>query len=106
MYDIIAKVTLLSTNGGGRQGPTPTSVFGCPLEIEDKYFDCRLDLSEAGPLSPGDTATAPISFLYPKLALPLLKVGSNFSLWEGGTIGHGIVVDVETQTYQGAATNP
>ena len=81
--DILAEVRLLSTEHGGRQGPTPTDKFGCPVGIGAEFFDMRIDLSDTGSLSPGQTARVPMAFLRPDLVLPLLQIGSEFNLWDG-----------------------
>jgi hypothetical protein len=92
--DIIASIDLLATREGGRAGPTPAHSFGCPLEYENEYFDCRLDLSDVGPLVPGTEARVPVKFLVPEHVLPRLYVGAQFTLWEGRTIGRGRVVEL------------
>jgi hypothetical protein len=48
--EIIADLQFLSTADGGRDGPTPDRIFGCPLDYGGEFFDCRLDLSEIGPV--------------------------------------------------------
>jgi hypothetical protein len=90
--DIIAEIQLLPSTGA-RGGKGPVSWFGCPIEVDGEYFDCRISLAE-GPLQPGETTTRPIAFLFPQLVLPILSVGSIFSLWEAGTIGHGKVIEI------------
>jgi len=42
--DAVLRLHLRTTAEGGRKGPvlvTPGMHFGCPLVIEDRYFDCR-----------------------------------------------------------------
>ena len=92
--DIFAEVRLFPTQDGGRRGPTPAEVFGCPLNYKGKFFDMRLDLSEVGSLSPGSTTRVPLAFLSPGLILPRLSIGSQFTLWEGRTIGEGTVLEL------------
>jgi len=92
--DIIANVTLLSTEQGGRHGATPTSRFGCPCEIQGEMFDGRMDLSAIGSVAPGDRFRVPIRFLRPDLVRPRLRVGFCFSLWEGSTIGYAVVIEL------------
>ena len=93
--DILAEVTLLLTEEGGRAGPTLPDMFGCPLGFQDKFFDMRMDLTEIGRLAPGSTAKVPIRFLCPDLVVPRLRVGSEFTLWEGKTLGSGFVIEVK-----------
>lgn len=92
--DILAEVQLLPTEKGGRRVPTPADKFGCPVGIGGEFFDMRIDLSSVGSLSPGQTARVPMAFLRPDFVLPLLHVGSEFSLWEMRTIGHGRVIEI------------
>jgi|SRR5215470_4254810 len=92
--EIVADIQFLSTADGGRKGPTPDHVFGCPLEYAGELFDCRLDLSGIGPISPGQAVTVPIQFVFPRLVLPRLRVGSAISLWEMGTIARGTVARI------------
>ena len=92
--DILAEVHLLPTQNGGRSRPTPADKFGCPVGIGSEFFDMRIDLSSTGSLSPGQTARLPMAFLRPDFVLPLLHVGSEFTLWEARTIGHGRVIEM------------
>jgi hypothetical protein len=80
--EIVADLQFLSTAEGGRRGPTPDRVFGCPLEYDGELFDCRLDLSEIGPVSPGQRVTVSIQFLSPQRIVPRLSAGCAISLWE------------------------
>jgi hypothetical protein len=92
--DIIATVQLYSTDAGGRSGPTPSDIYGCPLEFEGEKFDCRLLLRDVGALLPGTSGRVPVAFLYPESIKPRLKVGSRFTLWELRTIAEGVVEEV------------
>ena len=94
--DAIISVELLPTLSGGRSGATPASHFGCVFELNGEYFDCRLDLSESGPLMPGCTATVPVAFLYPENVVPRLTEGMPFHLWEGKTIATGRVISISS----------
>lgn len=89
--DIVARVRLYATSEDGRQGPTPFGYFGCLFVVGTASFDCRLLLSDAGPLHPGSISEVPIKFLEPKLIEDLLKVGSRFFLRDGKIIGEGEV---------------
>jgi hypothetical protein len=86
MHDAVLDISMLNTAEGGRKGPTPPKQFGCIFEMHGKYYDCRLDLSEVGPLSPGQRATVPVAFLHPKDVLPYLSKGDVCSLREARTI--------------------
>jgi hypothetical protein len=92
--NITAEVHMLATDEGGRQGPTPPDMFGCPVGIAGEFFDMRMDLSSVGALPPGASAQVPIRFLRPDLVMPLLHPGEVFTLWEGKTVGTGKVVQI------------
>jgi len=92
--DLVADVTLYSTDNGGRKGPTASEWFGCPVMIsKDKLsgWDCRI-LLNGTPLRPGDTRRVGMVFLSPDQAIPLLRAAGKFYLWEGHFIGEGTVV--------------
>jgi hypothetical protein len=92
--DIIAIVRFYSTDEGGRRIAASPKFFKCPLEFEGEKFDCGLHLEKTGPIAPGATATVPITFLFPELIKPRLKVGNKFTLWEMGTIAEGVVEEI------------
>src|SRR5262249_11317942 len=92
--DIIAHVWLYPTAYGGRQGPTPKDTFGCLLELNGGCFDCRLLLTETGPLSPGQQADVPIKFLNFDLVKDQLVPGKKFFLRERQTIAAGEVAKI------------
>jgi hypothetical protein len=85
--DAIAVVALLPTDQGGRAGPTPDQWFGCVLATSRGKYDVRLKLDRA--LAPGSTRRVAVYFLDPANARPGLTPGTQFDLWEGGTIGFG-----------------
>jgi hypothetical protein len=92
--DAIVDIELLSPHDGGRHTSIAADSYGCPIRFEDEYFDCRMDMSGVGALSPGGSARVPVKFLNPHLIVPRLQPGSKFTLWEGKTIGQGKVVAV------------
>jgi hypothetical protein len=92
--DIIATVRFLTTEAGGRKGPTPASVFRCMLRFEGHLFDSVLLLHEVGALAPGTTAKVPVRFLFPELIKSRLAPGDRFHLWESREIAEGIVDEV------------
>jgi hypothetical protein len=94
---ILADVELLPTDKGGRRWPI-VQQFRCPAGIDDKLFDVVIDLSSIGSLSPGQSARLPMEFQRPDLVFPLLRLGSEFTLWESGTIGHGRVIEIYGNT--------
>jgi hypothetical protein len=96
--DLIVDVEFLRTEDGGRKGVLCAEYYSCPLEFENEYFDCRLDLSAVGSIAPGDCARLPLKFLFPENILTRLVVGAQFRLWEGRIIGHGTVVSLAGET--------
>jgi hypothetical protein len=94
----MARVTFTRTADGGRSQPTPPGHFSCPLEFRGEFFDCRLDLTSCGPISPGQSVEVPISFLCPELVETRMKVGDSFLLWEGKTIAVGNVTKTGNAT--------
>jgi hypothetical protein len=92
--EVRARIRLLTTAEGGRKGPILGPSFGCPTRIQSRYFDCRLQTTPPGPIALGETVEVQLQFLCPELALPLLAVGQAFALWEGHTIGEGIVLEL------------
>lgn len=92
--EIFAKVTFFRTEEGGLKGPTPANFFGCPFVMDDQMNDCRLVLTDVGPVSPGQTVEVPITFLVPKLVVDRLEVGRKFKLWHMGIIAEGKILTV------------
>jgi hypothetical protein len=92
--DIIATLNLLTTHKGGRQGPTPADEFSCIMVIDGKNFSIKLNLQDTGSLHPGQTATVPVSFLYPELVAPHCAVGKRFTLREINTIAAGRIEEI------------
>jgi hypothetical protein len=64
------------------------------MTIEGKNLDVRLNLESTGSLSPGQTATVPISFLDLEYAKPYCVVGRKFSLREINVIGDGVIDEI------------
>ncbi|WBY08316.1 hypothetical protein PIB19_01960 [Sphingomonas sp. 7/4-4] len=90
-WDIVAEITMYSTDLGGRQGPTPKDKFNCIMQASNHAFDIRINLNDHGSLMPGDRARVPVQFLYPDLAKDYCTVGTKFVLREIGIIGEGVV---------------
>lgn len=91
---ILAAVKFLSTDKGGRKGPTPPNIFRCIFEFEGEHFDCALLLGEGKVVSPGTNAKVPIVFLFPQYIKSRLKVGNKFTLRELGTIAEGVIEEI------------
>ena len=92
--NFIAKITLYSTDSGGRKSPIvggwqgTDSFFGCPCKFDPKDFsawDCRV-LNGMEYLHPGETKDFGIVFFSPEIVPAMQKV-TKFYLWEGRIIG-------------------
>jgi hypothetical protein len=92
--DLIASITFLSSEDGGRRAAIPPRIFRCPLKFEGEMFDCGLHPEETGPVPAGATVTVPITLLFPELVKPRLRLGSRFTLWDLRTIAEGIVTKI------------
>lgn len=71
----------------GRKAPLPP-VFGCPLLLEGRFYDCRF---ASGGLAPGEDALLGVQFLDPQ-GEAAFAPGTRFELWEGKVIGTGLVM--------------
>lgn len=92
--DIIATITFVMTQQGGRKSPIMHEAFGCIFEHAGQTNDCRLLVAGMGDIWPGQKVTVPIVFLCPDLVLPRIKVGDVFTLREAKTIAHGIIDEI------------
>ena len=103
MKRVIARISLVRTEDGGRRTPISMLTYGCPVffegvpELSAHAYDCRMSVSDLGkPIAPGDTVDEiALVFLSADEVLPHMKPGVTFTLWEGKTIGRGAVVRVE-----------
>jgi hypothetical protein len=89
--DIVAHIHLWPSEAGGRASATPSHAFGCLLTMAGRNFDVRLNLSETGPLAPGQHTTVPLRFLDREAAAAYCAVGRSFELREVGVIGTGVI---------------
>jgi hypothetical protein len=103
---VIATLRLARTEEGGRRTPIAGSTYACPVffdgvpQLASHAYDCRILLPEGVPtIAPGDTiAEIPLLFLSPDQVFPHLRLGVTFTLWEGKTIGRGVVVRIEEES--------
>jgi hypothetical protein len=91
---ITAKISLLTTEKGGRQNSVITDKLHCMFDLNGELFDCRISLLGVGSLHPGQSAELPISFLSPQTVIPKLKIGTQFKLREMRIIGEGMVTSL------------
>ncbi|MDR2874528.1 MAG: hypothetical protein LBV44_01180 [Methylobacillus sp.] len=96
--DIIAKVTMLIMDKGGKASippPIPPTHYGCPMFINGEGFDCRLLLDQVErTLEAGITAEVPIKFLNFNLVKNLLAPGVRFTLWEMRDFAEGEILEI------------
>lgn len=90
--DAVVELRLLPSDAGGRAGPTPAGWWGCPLSIDGDLFDGRFDLSETGPMWPGESRVVHVKFLSPNLGRSRIVVGQELRVWETKFIGDATVL--------------
>ena len=79
--DITAKIYFYKKEDGGPKNRLVEKIH-CPSEINGEKFDCFVEIGKNKSVVAGDTIIVPVSFLSPKIVLPMLKVGSKFKLWD------------------------
>lgn len=97
--DFIAKITLYSTEKGGRQSPLIGEQFGCLCKFDEKDFsawDCRI-LVGGERFYPGETKNFGIKFMTPE-AGALFRVVKKFYLWESKIIGEATAMTALPQS--------
>lgn len=87
----VAQIHLFTPEAGGRAGPLPPSEWRTVLSTNGENWSARLVFS--GAPSPGDTFEATAQLLMPE-ATQHFPVGTEFTIWEGGTKGIGHVLSV------------
>lgn len=92
--ELVADVTLYSTDDGGRRGPINPG-YGCPVMISKREplegWDALLLLRDE-PLQPGETRRLGFVFLSGQEAVAQLKAAGRFFLWEGKFIGEAVII--------------
>lgn len=91
-YSVRARIRFYSTLEGGREGPILRKSFGCILQAGEALLECRIDLTETAPVSPGDEVEVDIRFLSPELASRTLGAIRSFKLREAREIAEGTVL--------------
>lgn len=84
----IARITLYTSDRGGRKYPIVGEWFSCPCKFDEKDYtawDCRI-LTLGEKFFPGETKQLGIYFVSPEAA-PMFRSVSKFYLWEGHIIG-------------------
>ena len=91
--DLVADVTLYTSEQGGKATVISGLCYGCPCEIEGAKWkwDCRIALGHLS-LHPGQTRRVGIAFLSGEEAAVAIRAAGRFVLWEGRPIGEGVVV--------------
>ena len=92
--EIVAEITLLPSEKNGREGPILQGEYRGVLGVGAENFSVRFFVPLECGFAPSQTLCVGIQFLFPQAALPVFLVGTQFSVWEGGVIGHGRVVEV------------
>jgi hypothetical protein len=94
--EIVVSVRFRTPQENGRLTAISGNHYSCPFVVHDKAFDCRLVL-DGRTLELGNRYEVPVKFMNPQLALPLLKVGTQFLLWEGKEVAAGEVVKISSK---------
>jgi hypothetical protein len=92
--ELIADVTLYSTDRGGRKRPTAPGRYGCVCKTANdgqQGWECRL-LLKGIPMTPGESRRVGMVFLTPDQAVPALRAVKTFYLWEMRIVGEGAAV--------------
>jgi hypothetical protein len=91
--DLIADVTLYTTENGGRKGPAPPG-WGCPTMVSKRSpaWDAWPQLGGQW-LQLGETRRVGFVFLDAEGA-ETMKHAGRFYLWEGGLVGEATVVSI------------
>ena len=92
--EIFVELNFLSASEGGRVSPISCGEYRGVLGVEGGHFSVRFCVTSEQETAPGKSGKFGVQFLAPEVALPLFKVGVEFSVWEGKTIGHGRVLEV------------
>jgi translation elongation factor EF-Tu-like GTPase len=87
--DFSAEIYLLTTEVGGRTTPLTPGDWRTVLCINNEHWSARLLFS--GTHSPGETFPVAVQLLMPE-AIQYFPIGAEFTVWEGGTRGHGRVL--------------
>jgi hypothetical protein len=95
---VVAKVTLSPTLNAGKRFTLADTSFREILGLGDEHFSARFDVPPHRTFSAGETVQVGIQFLVPAHALAKFGVGTPFTIWEGGDIGRGEVIEVLAHT--------
>jgi len=91
MGNILATISFIRTEDGGRNGPLPSGRIGYILEVSGQSFSCWLLNPKGIPVEPGGAAQLEMVLAAPELALPLLKEGRRFELKDHRKVATGII---------------
>ncbi len=95
--DAYLEVRFRATSEGGRRtavsGTNGVPFYACPMFVDGEGFDCRL-LIDGLELALGTWHRVPVRFLNRERVLPKLSVGKMVTLWEGGVVADGKIVDI------------
>ncbi len=92
--EITVEISLLPTEGGGRQSSISEGEYRGILGVGNENFSVRFFVPLQDGLTPGASGKFGVQFLFPEAALPHFPVGTTFTVWEGKIIGNGKVLEV------------
>lgn len=94
--DILAEITLLSTEAGGRSGPALNG-YHPQFHYDEVGYSAAIEFIETDSLQPGQTATVYLTFSSIDEHRGKLFAGQKLAIREGSRdIGRGIVIEVLT----------
>ena len=89
MHYYEGKLSLLSTNQGGRKTPLFSDYRGGLFKIDGDHFGSSIELIDQTELMPGETAQVRVTFLAPKalnLVTSRIRLGSYYEICEGAKL--------------------
>jgi|ERR1700722_19819659 hypothetical protein len=91
--DVTINVRFKTTEEGGRKTPISGEFYACPMLIDGKGFDCRIDL-DGKKVELGHNYVLSVKFLNRSSVVPLLYPKKPVILWEGKDIANGEILEI------------
>lgn len=94
---ISAEVKLSTGPEASQFGQGPTTSYPTILTVGKDSFSSQVVLEDRSIVKPGAVLEVQFCFLNPKEALEKMTEGTEFSIWEQGTVGKGTVKTIESK---------
>ena len=91
--EVLAQVSLMPTEHGGRLTSICSGEYRAVLGVEAGHFSARWVVPVEELVPGGRSGLFGIQFLVPEAALPHFTKGTEFSVWEGSVIGQGRIIE-------------